>query len=138
MDEQQHNQAEQEDPIDVEGLLLQVRRKDSRYRAAAYHFVLFQGIEYTLRRYLGVPQGQFRHMNGREICEGLRELALEEFGPLARDVWAWWGVNTTRDWGDIVFNLIEVGLLHAQDDDRPEHFDNIYDVDEALSPARVR
>ncbi|MCZ7606275.1 MAG: hypothetical protein M5U25_09415 [Planctomycetota bacterium] len=134
MDEDQ----EQPGPIDVEGLLLQVRRKDPRYRAAAYHFILFQGIEYTLRQHLGVPQGQFRHMSGREICRGLRELALSEFGPLARDVWAWWGVHTTRDWGEIVFNLIEVGLLHAQDDDCVEDFDNVYDVDEALTPARVK
>lgn len=125
-------------PIDVEAVLLEVRRKDSRYRSAAYRFVLFQGIEYTLREYAGVAHGEYRHMSGREICEGLRLLALSEFGPLAFDVWNWWGVHTTRDWGEIVFNLIHHGLLNAQDDDHIEDFDNVYDVREALNQPRVK
>lgn len=124
--------------IDVEGSLLSIRRADRRYRLAAYRFVLFEGIEYTLRRHLGVPSGQYRHMNGREIVEGLRSLALREFGPLAYEVWSWWGIRTTRDWGEVVFNLIEHGLLNAQEDDCIEDFENVYDVREALSPSYAR
>jgi len=127
-----------EPEIDVEARLMDVRREDSRYRMAAYRFVLFEGIEYTLRQYLGVPAGQYRHMNGREIAEGLRSLALREFGPLAFDVWSWWGIKTTRDWGEVVFNLIRHGLLNANEQDRVEDFDNVYDVREALKPARVK
>ncbi|MCB9895234.1 MAG: hypothetical protein H6839_12340 [Planctomycetes bacterium] len=138
MAEEPDNPQEPETPIDVEAVLLDVRRKDPRYRSAAYRFVLFQGIEYTLREYAGVPQGEYRHMSGREICEGLRLLALSEFGPLAFDVWAWWGVQTTRDWGEIVFNLIHAGLLNADEQDRIEDFDDVYDVRRALSPASSR
>ena len=123
--------------IDVEAGLLKVRRADSRYRMAAYRFVLFEGIEYTLRQHLGVPSGQYRHMNGREIAEGLRGLALREFGPLAYDVWSWWGIKTTRDWGEVVFNLIEHGLLNANEDDCIEDFDDVYDVQQALKPSRA-
>ena len=124
--------------IDVEALLLEARRRDGRYRLAAYRFVLGEGIEYTMREHLNIPRGEYRHMTGREIAEGLRGLALREFGPLAYDVWKWWGVTTTRDWGEVIFNMIAVGLLNANDDDRPEDFDNIYDVREALSSANVR
>ncbi|MCA8910208.1 MAG: hypothetical protein KDB82_00765, partial [Planctomycetes bacterium] len=68
----------------------------------------------------------------------LRSLALREFGPLAFDVWSWWGIKTTRDWGEVVFNLIRHGLLNANEQDRVEDFDNVYDVREALKPARVK
>lgn len=129
---------DEEGEIDVEGLLLAARRRDPRYRMAAYRFILGEGIEYTMREHLGIPRGEYRHMTGREIAEGLRELALREFGPLAYDVWKWWGITTTRDWGEVVFNMIAVGLLNANQDDRPEDFDDIYDVREALSPANVR
>jgi len=124
---------EAEPSIDVEALLLEVRRHEPRYRSAAYRFVLMQGIEYTLRTYLGVPQGEYRHMSGREIALGLRELALSEFGPLAFDVWEWWGVRTTRDWGEIVWALIRVGLLNSSEQDRIEDFDSVYDVRVALN-----
>ena len=124
--------------IDVEALLLQARGRDRCYRLAAYRFVLSEGIEFTMRVHLGIPRGEYRHLTGRELAEGLRELALREFGPLAYDVWQWWGVTTTRDWGEIVFNMIAVGLLNANEDDHPEDFDDIYDVREALSPANVR
>jgi uncharacterized repeat protein (TIGR04138 family) len=121
-----------EDPIDIEAMLLEVRRTEPRYRTAAFRFLLTQGIEYTLRTYLGVPQGEYRHMNGREIAEGLRELAQREFGPLAYDVWEWWGIRTTRDWGEVVWALIRAGLLHANEADRIEDFDDVYDVRAAL------
>lgn len=130
--------AETDAEIDVEGLLLAARRRDTRYRLAAYRFVLTEGIEFTMREHLGIPRGEYRHMTGREIAEGLRELALREFGPLAYDVWKWWGITTTRDWGEVIFNMIAVGLLNANEDDHPEDFDDIYDVREALSPANAR
>lgn len=122
-----------DDPIDVEAMLLDVRRAEPRYRTAAYRFLLMQGIEYTLRTYLGVPHGEYRHMNGREIAQGLRELAVREFGPLAYDVWEWWGIRTTRDWGEVVWALIRAGLLHSNEADRIEDFDDVYDVRVALT-----
>jgi uncharacterized repeat protein (TIGR04138 family) len=132
MPDENETPGQNEPPIDIEAMLLDVRRNEPRYRMAAFRFVLTQGIEYTLRTYLGVPQGEYRHMHGREIAEGLRELALREFGPLAFDVWEWWGIRTTRDWGEVVYALIRGGLLHANEGDRIEDFDNVYDVRAAL------
>lgn len=131
-----HDEPHQsEEPIDVEAVLLSIRRKDPRYAMAAYRFVLFEGIEYTLRLHLGVPPGEYRHMTGREIAEGLARLAIREFGPLALHVWNWWGIRTTRDWGEIVFNLINNGLLNAQEGDCIEDFDDVYDVATTLAPG---
>lgn len=123
--------------IDVEGRLLDVRRREPRYRLDAYRFLLFEGIEYTMHEHLGMKPGEYGHVNGREIAEGLKNLALREFGCLARDVWSWWGIRTTRDWGEVVWRLIDAGLLNKQKGDRIEDFENIYDVDEALDPARA-
>lgn len=128
---------EEMDGIDVEERLLDVRRRDPRYRLDAYRFLLFEGIEYTMREHLGMRPGEYGHMNGRQIAEGLRELALREFGCLARDVWDWWGIRTTRDWGEVVWGLIEAGLLNKQKDDRIEDFENVYNVHDALHPARA-
>ncbi len=128
---------EDADDIDVEGQLLEVRRRDHRYRLDAYRFLLYEGIEYTMREYMGMKPGEYRHMNGRQIAEGLKELALREFGCLARDVWSWWGIRTTRDWGEVVWGLINAGLLHKQQDDCIEDFENVYDINEALHPARA-
>lgn len=137
MAEDETTGAEEEGPIDVEGELLEVRRRDKRYRLDAYRFLLYEGIEYTMRDHLGMKPGEYRHMNGREITEGLKNLALREFGYLARDVWNWWGIKTTRDWGEVVWGLINAGLLNKQDDDRIEDFENVYDINEALHPVRA-
>lgn len=126
---------EQDGPVDVESELLEVRRRDNRYRLDAYRFLLYEGIEYTMREHLGMRKGEYRHMSGREITEGLKNLALREFGFLARDVWSWWGIKTTRDWGEVVWGLINAGLLNKQDDDCIEDFENIYDINKALNPA---
>ena len=118
-------------PAAVEALLLQARRKDSRYALDAYRFLLFEGLEFTAREHLKLKER--RHMTGSELCEGLRALALREFGFLAAEVWRGWGIRATRDWGEVVFNLVGVGLLNTTPTDRIEDFENIYDVERALS-----
>ena len=50
-------------------------------------------------------------MRGPELLGGVRDLALQEFGLMARTVFRMWGVNSTADFGEIVFNLIDAGLM---------------------------
>jgi uncharacterized repeat protein (TIGR04138 family) len=119
--------------VDVCSVLLQVCRRDSRYRFGAYQWLLAEGLDFTMRKHLGLTDKTRRHITGREIAFGLRALAIEQFGPLARDVWRHWGINRTRDWGHVVYNLIDAGLLHKNDDDRIDDFDGIYDVDSAFA-----
>jgi uncharacterized repeat protein (TIGR04138 family) len=118
--------------VDVGEVLTQLCRRDTRYRFGAYQWVLAEGLEHTMKRHLGLTDESRRHMTGREIAHGLRDLAQEQFGPLARDVWQHWGVNATRDWGNIIYNLIDAGLLHKHDSDRVEDFDNVFDVETEL------
>jgi len=74
-----------------------------------------------------------RHMTGQELCEAVRLYALEQFGHMAKCVLDSWGVRTTGDLGEIVFNLIRIGKMSKTDQDRREDFENVYDFDKALT-----
>ncbi|MGH7564768.1 MAG: Minf_1886 family protein, partial [Gemmatimonadota bacterium] len=78
---------------------------DGRYDDRAYAFVL-AALEQVVER---LPQR--RHVTGPELAEGCRELGLRLYGPLARTVLEHWHIRSTRDIGEIVFNLLEVGVL---------------------------
>ncbi|HRJ77268.1 MAG: hypothetical protein HUU03_05640 [Planctomycetaceae bacterium] len=116
-------------PSDPEAALIEIRRKDPRYAADAYRFV-FEGLDYTLRKYLKLETP--RHVTGPELCEGMRRLALEQFGFMAYDVWTSWGIHCTRDLGQIIFNLVDARLLRATDEDKIEDFTDVFDLKEAL------
>src|SRR5438445_13878379 len=75
------------------------------------------------------PQQQ---VSGRELLEGVRDLALREFGLMARTVFRLWGIDRTDDFGEIVFNLIESNLMNKTDEDSRRDFHNVFDLDQAL------
>ena len=71
-------------------------------------------------------------MTGQELAEGVRELALERFGPMARTVLEHWGIHDTDDVGRVVFAMVEQGILIKQDGDHQEDFRNVFDFEEAF------
>lgn len=113
--------------VDVAGTILQVCRRDTRFRFGAYQWLLGEGLAYIMHVHLRLTEQTRRHMSGREIAEGLRALAREQFGALARDVWQYWGIRSTRHWGEVVYNLIDAGLLQKNDEDNINDFNDIYD-----------
>lgn len=101
--------------------------RDKRYKADAYEF-LMKALHFTqdkLKR-----KG---HVNAVELLEGIRQYALELYGPLARTVLGHWNVNSTEDFGNIVFNLIDKRLLSKSEDDDIKDFKEVYDFDRAFS-----
>jgi uncharacterized repeat protein (TIGR04138 family) len=98
-------------------------RHDTRYRLEAYLFVI-NGLEFYLTQL-----GEKRHVNGRELSMGLLTFAHKQFGPLARSVFSYWGINTTDDFGHIVYNLIGIGLMSKQPEDRLEDFFGVTAID---------
>jgi uncharacterized repeat protein (TIGR04138 family) len=113
--------------LNEDELLKFLLSKDSRYTAAAYAFVR-AGLDYTVRR-LDKP----RHVSGQELLDGIREFSLAEFGPMTKTVLNGWGITRTEDIGEIVFNLVETGLLGKTDKDSRADFANGYDFDEVFS-----
>ncbi len=73
-----------------------------------------------------------RHLTGQELCEAIRRYALDQFGMMAKCVLNGWGVTSTGDFGNIVFNLIEVGQMKKTKQDRREDFDGVFDFDTGL------
>lgn len=74
-----------------------------------------------------------RHVSGQELCEAIRCYALDQYGLLAKSVLNEWGVHSTGDFGEIVFNLIEIGQMRKTDSDRREDFNDVYDFAHGLA-----
>jgi uncharacterized repeat protein (TIGR04138 family) len=102
--------------------LEQIAKEDGRYGAGALRFV-HEGLGYTVKKVADEP----RHVGGKALCEGLKKLALERWGRLARLVLNSWGVKTTRDFGEIVFSLIRNKWMSAQPTDSIDDFNDVYD-----------
>jgi len=100
--------------------------RDRRYRREAYVFVS-AALGHTVQ-----TVGEGRHVTGRELCDGLRDYALRQFGRLARTVLESWGVCRTEDIGEIVFNMVEAGLLRKTEEDTRDDFAGLYDFEEAF------
>jgi uncharacterized repeat protein (TIGR04138 family) len=74
-----------------------------------------------------------RHLTGQELCEAARQYALQQYGYLARTVLATWGLKSTDDFGELVFNMIEIGQMRKTRHDKREDFHDVYDFREAFS-----
>ncbi len=127
--------------ISFEEAVAQIREMDSRFEVDAYFF-LREALDHTLKTLKKPASGPARHVSGRELADGFRELALKQFGPMALRVLSHWGVRRTEDIGALVFNLVGSGVLGASDNDRPEDFAGGYDFETAFRfpflPAAAR
>jgi len=111
-----------------------IRKEDSRYERKAYSFVR-EGLDQTVRNLRKADPAraqQSQHVSGRELLEGLRAHALDQFGPLAKTVLESWGVRRCADFGEIVFNLIEYRVFSKTESDRREDFAEVFDFDDAF------
>jgi len=117
--------------------LARVLARDPRYSIQAYAFVL-EALEHTktckrrarARRSRAADFAQ--HVNGRDLCTGARDLALGHYGLLAMTVLAQWGIRSTADIGEIVYNLIAAGDLEKTPTDSRADFDDVFDFESAF------
>lgn len=113
----------------AEDVLGQLQEKNPRFHPRAFLLVL-SALNHVMEQ---LPRR--RHISGRELAEGVREVALDRFGLLARTVLGYWGIHSTEDVGDIVFALVENGVLVKQAEDRMDDFRDVYDFEEAFEAA---
>lgn len=108
---------------------------DTTWPYEAYEFVL-EAIE--LAGDFQEPGNAEIHLSGRQIAFAAKQLAQEWFGLMAPTVFSFWGIDTTRDLGEMVFKLIDCGMLTRQEGDRVEDFDDIFKIpDDLLSGYRI-
>ena len=122
-------------------------QEDRRYPLEAYVFV-FESLHYA-QNVLGMgsdspserPSGEAeeeadpgpqRHVTGQELCQAIRQFALEQYGYMSKLVLGNWGLHATGDFGEIVFNLIRIGRMRKTPHDRREDFENVFDFDHAF------
>jgi uncharacterized repeat protein (TIGR04138 family) len=115
-----------EDARDDETKISELLVRDDRYSREAYRFVQ-EGLEFTVQR-----RGRRGHVSGKELLEGIRDLARDRFGLMARTVLKQWGVTQTGDIGEIVFNLVDAQVMSKQDSDTRDDFANVYDFEEVF------
>jgi uncharacterized repeat protein (TIGR04138 family) len=108
-----------------------IQAKDVRYHRDAYLF-LREALDHTQKAIGKDNQGQIRHVSGQELLAGIREYALSQFGPMTLMVLEEWGVRQCEDFGEIVFNMVEIGLLAKTENDSRADFAGGYDFTEAF------
>ena len=110
----------------LEDGIREVVTADPRFNPNAYYFI-FEALEFTLSR-----MDSRRHVSGKELLAGVRDYALDTFGFLARTVFYEWGITTTEDIGQLVFNLVSANLLMKNEKDSMADFRDGYDFEEAF------
>jgi uncharacterized repeat protein (TIGR04138 family) len=123
----------------VDQLMSVVRSSD--YPLDAFLFVQ-RGLDFTVRRIHGEldiePEQleeqdiQQRHVDGQTLCLGLRDYAKQQYGLMARTVLKRWNIQSCEDFGQIVFSLVEAGLMHKTEDDTLADFSEVFDFRRAF------
>ncbi len=120
-----------QNPSSFEVIVERIVHKDPRYHPDAYDFIR-EALNYTQQHVVRRPGNVPRHVNGQQLLEGIRALALREFGPMAKTVFESWGVRRCEDFGEIVFNLVDHRFLRKTESDQREDFHNGYSFDDAF------
>jgi len=137
--------------VSFEEVLELVLAKDTRYHRDAYQF-LREALDYTQKKAgkeyrvpseardttveetkAVVPKEEDqKHVSGQELLEGIRDYALKEFGPMVTTVFEEWGIRSCKDFGEMVFLLVDHRILRKTDKDSHADFENGYDFHEAF------
>lgn len=111
----------------------QIIEEDGRYPIDAVQFVR-EGLNHTLSLFHPDKEpGQKQHVSGAQLCDGMRDLAKKRWGLMAQPVLQSWNITGTRDFGEIVFLLVNSGWMQKNDGDDVVDFDNVYDFTEAFN-----
>lgn len=108
--------------------------KDKRYSYQAYYFIL-ESVNYSINKNFTRDQlesSEPNHISGQELSFGIKDYAIEKYGPFAIIVLKYWGITDTMDFGNIVYNLIDIGLLRKSKSDTLECFNNVFDFHEEM------
>jgi len=111
--------------------IAKLREQDSRFAPAAYHFIR-RALDHSLRKLKREDADRPAHVTGKELLEGFRDLALAEFGPLAKTVLEDWGITKCAEVGEIVFQLVTLGVLGKNENDKIDDFEELWSFAEAF------
>ncbi|MCX7704065.1 MAG: hypothetical protein N2234_08240 [Planctomycetota bacterium] len=93
----------------------------ARYSPQIYGLVL-AAVEEAIE-----SSGIRRHISGRELLDSLVTLIVRKHGLLGGFLLKRWGVFSSEDIGEVVFDLVDAKLLKKRDEDSKKDFEG-YDV----------
>lgn len=111
-----------------------MQRSAGNYPLQAFEFVR-GGLEHTVKMIHGDSEresDESRHVSGQQLCLGIKDFAIHQYGLLAKTVLKSWNIHETADFGRIVFAMIDAGLMRKTDEDSLADFVNVFDFDEAF------
>ena len=118
-------------------------QEDTRYKFEAYQFIR-ESLQYAhdnlnLPDVAHAPEGSDtqsppKHVTGQQLCEACRQYAVEQYGFMSKTVLGSWGIRSTSDLGELVYNLIRIEQMRKSDTDQREDFDDVYSFDDAFEP----
>ena len=110
----------------AEEILQNLRARNPRFHGKGYLFLL-SALHAVLE---GMDEP--RHISGEELANGVRNLAMARYGPMARTVLGHWGIHSTDDLGEMVFAMVDCGVMMKQEEDRREDFQDLFDFEEVF------
>jgi uncharacterized repeat protein (TIGR04138 family) len=117
--------------VNFDEVVEQILATDNRFHRDAYGFMR-EALDFTQKIIGKENQGKVRHVTGQELLDGIRQYSLQQFGPMAITVLEEWGIRNCKDFGDIVFNMVEIGLLAKTERDSRKDFQHGYDFSDAF------
>jgi uncharacterized repeat protein (TIGR04138 family) len=118
--------------VNFDEVLEKILAQDPRFARDAYYF-LREALDFTQKLISKENKGDARHhITGQELLDGLRQFALQQYGPMAATVFEEWGVRHCKDFGEMVFNMVENGLLTKTEKDSRDDFRDGYDFTDAF------
>lgn len=117
--------------VNFDEVVEKLYHQDPRFARDAYHFTR-EALDHTQKLISRENKGAVRHVTGQELLEGIRQYALQQYGPMTVTVLEEWGVKNCQDFGEIVFNMVESRLLQKTEKDTREDFRQGYDFTDAF------
>lgn len=112
-------------------LIREIATADGRYHEDSYYFVR-EGLDYTVHEKNEVPKHQSHHVRGWELADGIREYAIQQYGPVTLRVLKHWGIRSCEDIGEIVYGMIEAQILGKTEEDQKKDFHGVFDFETAF------
>jgi uncharacterized repeat protein (TIGR04138 family) len=117
-------------------------KEDARFKYEAYQFIreALQFAHEHLPELTEVSSAKShakerpKHITGQQLCEACRRYAIDQYGLLARLVLSTWGIRSTSDFGELVYNLIRIEQMRKSELDQREDFNDVYAFEGAFEP----
>ena len=112
-------------------VIKEIHASDPRYGKGAYYFIR-EALDHTLKTLEKDKSKNKGHVSGTQLLDGIRDFALDRFGPMTLTIMEHWNIRKCRDFGDIVFNLVDYGILGRTENDSLDDFEDGYNFLDAF------